>query len=327
VALALAVATKIWYVVPAALIWLLLWDRRRMLALAGGFAAGLAAVVLPFLAAAPGPFVQQVLLDQLDRPESSWSVLRRLADMFALRPAANPPAHVAQLIDLKLTGLLVAAVVLAVLALATAGARRYVLLSAVAVVVLLLSPSYFSHYAAFLAPALAVVVGIGVERLVRIVRHPPLQVTVVTLALLGFALLNRHADLARTSEPIPADDLRPAAAQVAGCITSDDPLTLAELNVLSRDFRRGCEVWVDVTGHTYDRDKLMLAPGRAVPRPLNPKWQRDVKAYLLSGDALIIHRNGTGLADATVRALTGGGELARSGRHDGHWVLHLTPRT
>jgi hypothetical protein len=325
-ALSLSVATKIWYVVPAALIWLLLRDRRRMLTLAGGFAAGLVALVLPFLAAAPGPFVQQVVLDQLDRPESSWSVVRRLADMFALRPRANPTAHVAQLIDLKLTGLLAAAVVLAVLALTTAGARRYVLLSAAAVVVLLASPSYFSHYAAFLAPTLAIVVGIGVERLVRLLRRPPLQVTVVTLALLGFALLNRHADLARTSEPIPGDDLRPAAARVTGCITSDDPLTLAELNVLSRDFQRGCEVWVDVTGHTYDRDKLMLGPGRAVPRVLNPKWQRDVTTYLLSGDALIIHRNGTGLADTTVRALTSGRELARSGRHDGHWVLHAVPR-
>jgi hypothetical protein len=319
--LALAVTTKIWYAVPAVLIALLLWNR-RVLMVAAGFAVTVAAIVLPFLVAAPAAFVQQVLLDQLHRDRSQeWSAVRRLAGMLALRTSDALPPHQAQLVLLKLAGLLVAGILLSVLALTVRGARRYVVLSAAAVVVLLAAPSYFPHYGALLAPTLAIAVGVGVGRLAELLRRIPLQVAVVTLALLGFALVNRHVDTVRTSEPFPAAALRPATARVTGCVTADDPLVLAELNVLSRDLGRGCTVWIDVTGATYGPDRMNLPDGHEVLRESNPRWQRDLTAYLLSGDAVIVHRAGTGMSTATHRAVTRGPALARSGR----WVLHAVP--
>jgi alpha-1,2-mannosyltransferase len=318
--LGLAVATKVWYVVPAAIIAGLLRDRRSLI-VAGASAVAVTATVLPFLAAAPGPFVQQVVLDQVGRPESSWGPLRRLAAMLALRTTDAPSPHQAQVVLVKLVGLAAVALLLAALALTLPEARRYVLLAAAAVAVLLASPSFFTHYGALLAPPLAITIGAGAERLVRLLRRPPLQVLLVTGMLLGFALLNRHVDTARTSEPIPAAALRPAAARVAGCVTADDPLVLAELGVLSRDLRNGCRVRVDVTGYTYDRDSVKRA-GREVPRLVNPLWQRDTTDYLLSGSAVIVHRRATELDASARRAMTRGAVIARSG----HWVLHAVQR-
>jgi len=72
-----------------------------------------------------------------------------------------------------------------------------------------------------------------------------------------------------------------------------------------------------VTGHTYDHDSYEVA-GEEVPRPQNPRWQRDVAAYLLSGQAVIVHRAGTGLSAATGRLVRSGPVLAKSGT----WTLH-----
>jgi alpha-1,2-mannosyltransferase len=319
--LGLAVATKIWYLVPAVIIAILLRDRRALV-LAGGFAAALTATVLPFLAAAPNAFVQQVVLDQLGRPEdTAVTPMRRLASMLALRVPLEPTPHQAQLVLVKLVGLAVAALLLAALALALPEARRYVLLAVAAVVVLLASPSYFTHYGDLLTPALAITIGAGVQRLAQLLRRPPLQVLLVTAALLGFALVNRYDDTARTSEPVPAAALRPAAARVTGCITSDDPLVLAELGVLSRDLKNGCPVRIDVTGYTYGPDRMSV-DGIEVPRLLNSRWQRDVTGYLLSGQAVIVHRRATQLSAPSGHAVRHGPVLARSG----NWVLHAVER-
>ena len=119
------------------------------------------------------------------------------------------------------------------------------------------------------------------------------------------------------SSPIPVTALRAAAQHVRGCVTSDDPQTLIDLDVLSRDYRLGCTVWPDVTGYTYDRD---ATPGRGhhVPRAQNQPWQADVTRYLLSGDAVIVHRAATALDPSSNRAVRSGPVLARSGT----WTLH-----
>jgi hypothetical protein len=319
--LGLAVATKIWYVVPAVIIAAFLLDR-RILPFVGGFLGALAATVLPFFAAAPGAFVQQVVLDQLGRARvTTWPPVRRLADMLGQETTASPTPHQSQVLLLKLVVLLVVVLALAALALTIRSARRYVALAAAAVVVLLASPSYFTHYGALLAPLLAITVGAGLARLLVLIRPRPVQVLVVGLALLGVLLVNRRVYTARTSDPFPAAALRPAAASTAGCVTSDDPLLLAELDVLSRNFDRGCEVWIDVVGYSYDRDRTIV-DGRAVARPLNPRWQHDLTRYLLTGDAVIVHPSGMGLTEATKAMVDRGPVLARSG----HWVLRTVTR-
>jgi alpha-1,2-mannosyltransferase len=318
--LGLAVATKIWYVVPAVLIAVLLLDR-RIVPLLGGFLGALAVTVLPFFAAAPSALLREVVVDQLGRGRvEAWPAVRRLADMLAVRTVGRPTPHQAQIILLELAGLLTVVIALTVLALTLRSARRYVALTAAAVVVLLASPAYFTHYGALLAPLLAITVGAGLARLLVLARRRWLQAVVVTLALVGVLVVNRHVFSARTSDPFPAAALRPAAASTAGCVTSDDPLVLAELNVLSRDLDRGCAVWIDVIGYSYDRDTTIIR-GHAVSRPLNPRWQQDLTRYLLSGNAVIVHHSGMGLVEATHAAIERGPVLARAGQ----WVLRAVP--
>jgi hypothetical protein len=82
---------------------------------------------------------------------------------------------------------------------------------------------------------------------------------------------------------------------------SDSPMALIELDVLSRDLANNCPNWVDVTGRTYDSDAL--PSGRQEGRAHNTKWQRDLRAYLLGGNATIIIRRQTGLDAATRRLI------------------------
>jgi alpha-1,2-mannosyltransferase len=187
-----------------------------------------------------------------------------------------------------------------------------------AVLILLASPSYFLHYGVLAAPFLATTVGIGTARLLGLVRNTPARTALAAVVLLAVLALNVPVDVTkRVSQWVPTTALRPAAQKVQGCITTDDPHILAALDVLSRDLERGCPLWPDVTGYTYDRDSYEVA-GQEVPRKQNPRWQRDVAAYLLSGQAVIVHRGGTGLSPETSRLVRSGPILAKSGT----WALH-----
>jgi hypothetical protein len=106
----------------------------------------------------------------------------------------------------------------------------------------------------------------------------------------------------RPAAPFPGAQLG-AAAHDQRCVLSDTPITLIHMNVLSRDLRNGCRTWVDVTGHTYDRGLSLGPHGRHLPRTKNPAWQRQVVAYLTSGDAVILARPDTGLSAATRRTI------------------------
>jgi hypothetical protein len=189
---------------------------------------------------------------------------------------------------------------------------------AVTGVVLLASPSFFLHYAALSAPWVVLTVAVGVSRMLRALRSRRVRAVIAMVVLAALVALNlREVQLSRPSSPIPVAALRPAAQQVAGCVVSDDPQILAALDVLSRDLSRHCTVWPDVTGYTYDRDSVRRA-GHVVVRIRNAAWQADVTRYLLSGEAVVIHRSATELDPASTRAVNSGRVLARSGS----WTLH-----
>lgn len=85
-------------------------------------------------------------------------------------------------------------------------------------------------------------------------------------------------------------------------------MALIQLNALSRGLADGCRNWVDVTGRTYGPHKP-ASPG--IPRRANARWQASLRAYLLSGDAVIvIPADGTGISPATAAAIRRGGVLA-----------------
>jgi alpha-1,2-mannosyltransferase len=196
-------------------------------------------------------------------------------------------------------------------------AAVYPVLAAAGVVVLLVSPSYYPHYAALVAPPLAITVGVAASRLVVLLPpRPALRVGAVSALLLALVVFNVRQASQHAGTAFPAAALQLAAARVHGCVTTDDPTLLPAMNVLSRDLRAGCAVWPDVNGITDDAD-LLLVGGRVVPRPRNSRWQHDILAYLRSGSAVIVDRPSTGLDAASRAILNHGPVLVGSGR----WVL------
>jgi hypothetical protein len=98
----------------------------------------------------------------------------------------------------------------------------------------------------------------------------------------------------------------------SGCIVSDDPGLLADAGLLTPALSRGCPLWPDVTGWTYDRDRLDVG-GKPVSRRRNGIWQRDLMQYLTSGDFVVLDRRATGLSAANLRELEEHRVVARAG--------------
>ena len=163
-----ATAVKIWAIVPLLVICVLVARRPRHLgALAGGAAAGLGVLVLPFLIMAPGALVKDVLVNQYVR-DNIWHnllSLPRLSNLagFGLDPGLSTTIQVLVLVGFA------AIVPVGYLAVCLAGRRRpapldwYALIGLVAVVAMLLWPfNYWSHYGAVAGPFIALVVALPV---------------------------------------------------------------------------------------------------------------------------------------------------------------------
>jgi alpha-1,2-mannosyltransferase len=317
-----AMGMRIWYVVPVALIAAVHW--RSAVRFALGAAIASAAICLPFLVASPAAMVREVVLDQLGRPRMTTpSLFKRVATVLGATDLHLPQPWSA-LLSVNKVGLvlLVGLVACCAVAFTVRGARLYPLTAIAAVVVLLASPSFFLHYAALAAPWVVLTVAVGVARMLAHLRSVPLRGLLTALLLVLVAAQNlRAVEIARSSSPIPVSTLRPAALQVHGCVLADDPQILAALDVLSRDLQRGCRLWPDVTGATYDRDSMKVA-GVLLPRLRNEAWQEDVTRYLLSGDAVVVHRAATQLDPDSSRLIRSGRVLA----HTGNWTLHAVSR-
>lgn len=70
-------------------------------------------------------------------------------------------------------------------------------------------------------------------------------------------------------------------------MSADDPTTLVELGVLSRNLDRGCPLVVDVSGYSYD----LRTPGEPrLTRRENAAWQARALDYLGSGTLTLVVR-------------------------------------
>lgn len=287
-ALGFAMAVKVWAVAPAVVVvlWLLVTGGRRAAARVAAAAALTATVVcLPFWRLAPSGMFRMVVLDQLGRGRTWAGTGVRLVSALGLR---SPHGHYWW----PLAGWCVAAVVVGVVVLVgSVGSSRGRLAIALLVVqlgVLLASPSYFSYYAAFLAPALALLAAGGVAWTRRL--GAPGH-TVGTLLVAGaLAAVAAVAATASVGKPFLAQEVAGAVSS-SRCVTADSPDVLILTDVLQRDWHRGCRVLVDLSGLSYDGDAMPLRPdGTPVARALNPGWQRDLTGYLFSGDTVFLTR-------------------------------------
>ncbi|MCW2847331.1 MAG: hypothetical protein JWR90_1305 [Marmoricola sp.] len=326
-ALALSASVKIWAIAPVLLIllWILRTGGPKAVgwAVVGAFGTG-ALVDGPFLLAAPADMTRMVLLDQLGRARSLVDTAARLAHVFVpgSKPLASWSPGPATMVA---AGLALSLVTIVCWRGRTGGGRasasgrargRFALsLLGVEVLVLVLSPSFFSYYNAFAGTGLALVVAcvvawIPTTRTSDLGSRVPdslrgfLAMTLALatiLALLASLMVDSRAVL---SAPFPAAALR-RTASASWCVTSDSPDALILTDVFSRDLQRDCEVPVDLSGLTYDRDALPLrADGTAVPRSQNSAWQRDLGDYLLSGQSIFVLRSAEdGANGAAVRHL------------------------
>ncbi len=291
VALGLAVSVKAWAVVPLAVlaVWLLRRDGLRAalsFVTAGVAAAG--AVCLPFLAAAGGPMLRMVVLDQLGRPSNGVTPTTRLASIEALQlsPGPVPTGLAAGAVTLAVG----AAVAVLLVAWRQPAARVWAALLAVQTGLLLTSPSYFAHYGTFVAPALALLVGAGADLALAVVTWPArsLRPMVPALGLVALAVLAAHVVTTPEGRRVPASTAADALSGVR-CVAADSAAALVTADVLTRDLRHGCPLVVDVTGLTYDQDPGDLGSGPTPrERGRDLEWQQSVASYFDSSGAVVL---------------------------------------
>lgn len=324
-ALGLAASVKIWAVAPAVLVMFWVWRRwggRALARTALGTLAAASLIDLPFVLAAPTAMIRMVVLDQLGRSRTPGGAAARIAS--TLLPGTSPPPGwtpgvlVTVLALIGLTGLILTCG-------RTLRGRFALSLLGLELVVLVMSPSFYSYYPAFAAPGVALAAANAIAwltdrraahdwrraRLGKEFGREIVSVALVVVALLGglgATVVDSHAVM---STPIPATSLERSAA-TSRCVTSDSPDALILSNVFTRDLRRGCQVSVDLTGLTYDRDALPARPDGAVPRRSNRPWQRDLAGYLFSGQTIFIMRpSADGFDAASKRQLANDRVLCR----------------
>ena len=291
-ALGLACGLKIWglaVLATVALMVLVAHGARPALRVLGGAALALGAVCLPFWLAAPAAMFRLVVRDQLGRHRYALNLGQRLSDMVGVPPTGSP--------DHRLTLLVVVALLVvlgsALLAWRVRRARTAVALLAVLSAVLLTSPSWYMHYAALIAAPLALTLGFAAGRLFRLL---PAGAGTAGRALAASSLVAVLAYCwAGLSTEIgvrfPGTELA-AAAGVRGCVTADDPSVLVQMNVLSRDYHRGCRVEVDVTGAIIELQHGRHSGGELLTAQDRARWQPHLRGYLLSGSATMLVRRG-----------------------------------
>lgn len=314
--LGVGAAVKIWGVVILAAVtgWLLVTQGpRRGGRLLLAALAGASAVCLPFFLSAPATMWRFVVTDQLGRAESHASLAARLGDITGLRLVDHPAPT---------TTMLVVGLVLflgaAILAWTSPQGRLGVVLLASVTAMLLATPSWFIHYAGAVAGPAAVVVGAAVRPMVGWTVRRRRSRTPVAAAVLLLGLLVMSVPLTGLSlgTPFPAAQLSRTALALPGCITTDDPTTLIEMNLLTRNLERGCAFTVDLGGYSYDR---VQANARPVPRDHNLRWQRHALRYLATGSATLIVRfhAGFGFDPGSATTVESWHTLA----HVGHFIL------
>ncbi len=269
-------AVEPWAVFPVIVIAALALGRpRRLLAYAGGVAAGFLIPVVPFAALAPGNFYDATIVAQIgNRPDATRAALWvRLADMTGLADVSRPT----HLLELAVAVLIVAVVagsagldflltwrpppVLDLFVLATTG---------LVVAAFFWSDQFHYHFAAFLAPFLAMAIALPLSALVRDIRllygggggagaaegtTPPVLLwgatalaglAILVLAVIQFQWETNNTPHLPTSVVTQAQKLIPPGS----CLLADEVSFAVMTNRLVSDVP-GCSLLLDATGTNY----------------------------------------------------------------------------
>jgi alpha-1,2-mannosyltransferase len=196
--------------------------------------------------------------------------------------------------------------------------RMLVVILGAQLTVLMVAPSFFTFYSGYAAASASLVLAAATHRGFCGRFADPVRATaVVVAAAAAMSTLDQALSVRTSVEPFPGARLA-ASVRTVRCVMADSPMALIELDALSRGLAHGCPNWVDVTGRTYDVDRSTPPLGRAQ----NTRWQRDLRGYLLSGDALILIRAGTGASAATLDRISAHPVVARAG----HYTVYSASR-
>ena len=221
----IAVSVKATAIIPVIVVVVLCLPalRRRVLPVAAGVVAGFAIPTLPFFVAAPAAFYRDVVTSQLGRIPASGRVPLpiRLGDLTGASAFAGGDV-VAIASAIVVAGIVGAAFVMS--------RRRptplewFALGSTVAVGVAQLVPAqYYPHYAAFIAPFLAILLAVSMRRLfAERVRALALAIAGVGVAVLATNQLEVLRGESTPDVVAAVDSIVPAGA----CATSDAPRNL-----------------------------------------------------------------------------------------------------
>jgi glycosyl transferase family 87 len=197
--------------------------RNRLVPFLAGVVAGFGVPTLPFLLAAPGAFIRDVIGTQLGRipAVNRVPIPVRLGDLTGVGAfgGGTAPALIATIV--------LAAIVIAAFVLPRrrpAPLEWFAIAATILVGVAQLAPAwYYEHYAAFATPFLAVLLGICIHRLAQ--RHASRAAIAIATAAVVALLVNQVLLLQRAS----ATDLAGAVdalVPAGGCTLSDAPSRL-----------------------------------------------------------------------------------------------------
>jgi hypothetical protein len=311
--LGLSPTLKIWGVLAVLIVACgLAWRRslRRGLTVLLSAVSACTAICLPFFLAEPRAMWQMVVLDQVGRRRGGLVPIKRVDDILGLSLwTGEPRLHPG-------TGLMVALLLASlVVCLRVPQLRIPAALFITHGLLLAVTPMWFPHYAGVIAAPLVLVLGgglaVGLQKAERIRSWlRPALATVAAVAVLFSALPLTQLRLGR---PFPGRTAAAIVAGVPGCVVTDYPMTLIQMNLLGRNLQRGCRFVIDLGGSSYH---LAAGPVKEKPRAHNPVWQAYALEYLRTGDAAVIARfsPGVGFSRETAKVVFSWPELGRAGK-------------
>ena len=298
--LGFAVATKLWFAVPVAVItlWFLLSrEIKNAITLGLTSLATFGAVISWFWWKAGSKFWDLVLTAQINRNGGHISLYTRIDQIFNF-------ASLKFIDDRKLRFFIGLTIVL----LLTLPFLKYfrkreqglliLMLFATQFVVLLQTPVFFNAYPSFLAATFALIAGITLGQIHRNFLTGTLISLFIVISLNSTLTQIHGRDLPTKIEQLPL--------QKSKCVTSDDPSILALTNTLTKDLDNNCHLIFDVTGVIYgiDNGANPFQESATTRRLKSARYQKEISKYLESGATIILGRAGhNGLNPESYRAL------------------------
>jgi hypothetical protein len=261
--------------------WMWLTVGRRIAAVFVAGSAGTAAVVAgPFLIAAPGMMWEQVVLDQASRSRSLSTVDRLTAIGGMGERLGAAPRLAALLFVMASLGAIV------VLTINSKQGRIWLLVLAVQLTLVLISPSFYYHYAAFPGLAISVLFGLAtatvlprISRIWRRVGSGILISVLVARAAVGVLLFSGSGvDMAKLH----------AFSSTHNCVWASQPTLLLLADQMGENTESTCDPELDLFGMGMHLGRgVQVADPLAAQRTM-PKWQELVRRELARSDGAVL---------------------------------------